>query len=189
MTHPLRPPFLTQYNDFMRKVLASIFASFILIFAAHNAQAMGSGDKYSDLQTGVTYQILKPINTLKLKPLNFEVRPCRLFPNKDEYLLAGFGGVDQGIALVETSAQFNCTGVDNPQPLGTVKIHGIVAKVGIYCATRCSSATFKEHGGEITFTVPHTKLLASTYIRVGTQGGFTVKELITFATGLKPVMQ
>jgi len=155
---------------------------------AHDAIAMGSGDKYSDLQTGVTYQVVKPSNTLKLKPLNFEVRPCRLFPKKDEYLLAGFGGVDQGIALVETSAKYNCTGVDNPQPLGTIKIHGVVAKVGIYCATKCSATTFKQHGGEISFILPKTKLLAATYIRVGTQGGFTLKQLIAFATGLKPVM-
>ena len=168
--------------------MVSIFAIILLMVTTHDAVAMGSGDKYSDLQTGVTYQIVKPSNTLKLKPLNFEVRPCRLFPKKDEYLLAGFGGVDQGIALVETSAKYNCTGVDNPQPLGTIKIHGVVAKVGIYCATKCSANTFKQHGGEISFILPKTKLLAATYIRVGTQGGFTLKQLIAFATGLKPVM-
>jgi hypothetical protein len=110
-----------------------------------------------------------------------------LFPKKDEYLLAGFGGVDRGIALVETSAKFNCTGVDNPQSLGSITINGITAKVGIYCATKCAASTFKEHGGEITFTLPKTKLLGSTYVRVGTQGGFSLKELTAFALGLKVV--
>jgi len=166
------------------KVVSLIVLSFV---AQSSAFAMGSGDKYQDLQTGVTYVVYKPTNTLKLPPLNFEVRPCRLFPKKDQYLLAGFGGMDQGIALVETSAQFNCTGVDNPQPLGTVKINGITAKLGIYCATKCSASTFVQHGGEISFVTPKTKTLGSTYIRLGTQGGFTVDQLIAFAKGLKPV--
>jgi hypothetical protein len=169
----------------MKRIVVLLIA---LTFAIpDSAVAMGSGDKYQDLQTGVTYAVYKPTNTLKLPPLNFEVRPCRLFPKKDEYLLAGFGGMDRGIALVETSAQYNCTGVDNPQPLGTVKINGITAKLGIYCATKCAASTFLQHGGEITFVTPKTKTLGSTYIRLGTQGGFTVDQLIAFAKGLKLV--
>ena len=149
--------------------------------------AMGSGDKYSDLQTGVTFQILKPSTTLKLPTSNFEVRPCRLHPKHDEYLLAGFGSADRGIALIETSATYNCTGLDKPQSLGTIKINGLTAKVGIYCATKCAASTFKDHGGEITFVVPKSKYLGATFIRVGTQGGFTLKELATFASGLKAI--
>ena len=174
----------------MKRIIASaLLAGFILPFSLLTSPsfAMGSGDKYQDLQTGVTYVVYKPTNTLKLAPLNFEVRPCRLFPKKDEYLLAGFGGMDHGIALVETSAAFNCTGVDQPQSLGTIKINGITAKVGIYCAKKCSASTFLQHGGEISFIAPKTKNLAATYIRVGTQGGFTLDQLITFAKGLKPV--
>lgn len=169
----------------MKKFAVTLVA--LLVAIPNAAFAMGSGDKYQDLQSGVTYVVYKPSNTLGLKPLNFEVRPCRLFPKKDQYLLAGFGGMDQGIALVETSAQFNCTGVDNPQSLGTTKINGITAKVGIYCATKCAASTFVQHGGEITWVTPKTKTLGSTYIRLGTQGGFTLKQLITFATSLKPV--
>ena len=169
----------------MKKFLVTVVA--LLVAIPNAAFAMGSGDKYQDLQTGVTYVVYKPTNTLGLKPLNFEVRPCRLFPKKDQYLLAGFGGMDQGIALVETSAQFNCTGVDNPQSLGSTKINGITAKVGVYCATKCAASTFVQHGGEITWITPKTKTLGSTYIRLGTQGGFTLKQLIAFATGLKPV--
>lgn len=159
----------------------------LTLLTPNSAYGMGSGDKYQDLQTGVTYVVYKPTNTLKLPPLNFEVRPCRLYPKKDVYLLAGFGGMEQGIALVETSAQYNCTGVDTPQPLGTVKINGITAKLGIYCAAKCAASTFFQHGGEITFVTPKSKTLGSTYIRLGTQGGFTVDQLIAFAKGLKPV--
>ena len=152
------------------------------------AYAMGSGDKYSDLQTGVTYVVYKPSNTLKLPPLNFEVRPCRLFPKKDVALLAGFGGMDHGIALVETAAAFNCTGVDHPVALPGVMINGIKAQVGIYCGSRtCKSSEFSHYGGEISFIAPARKSLKATYIRVGTQGGFTLAQLIAFATGLKPV--
>ena len=163
-----------------------LIASFI--FPSPAALAMGSGDKYSDLQTGVTYVVYKPSNTLKLPPLNFEVRPCRLHPGKDEYLLAGFGGTDHGIALVETAAAFNCTGVDHPKSLGTIYINKIKAQLGIYCSgTKCTASQFSKYGGEITFLAPATKSLKSTYIRVGTQGGFTQAQLVAFAKGLKPV--
>jgi len=153
-----------------------------------NVFAMGSGDQYQDLQAGVKYVVYKPSNTLKLPPLNFEVRPCRLFPKHDQYLLAGFGGMDQGIALVETAAAFNCTGVDHPKSLGSITINGVRAQVGMYCSTgSCLPSAFAHYGGEITFTAPKSKTLAATYIRVGTQGGFTLKQLTAFATGLKPV--
>jgi hypothetical protein len=172
----------------MRKAAIGLLVSFLSFTIVTPVSAMGSGDKYQDLQTGVTYVVYKPSNTLKLPPLNFEVRPCRLFPKHDEYLLAGFGGMDQGIALVETSAQFNCTGVDHPKSLGTVIINGIKAQVGIYCAAKtCPASAFSQYGGEITFTTPKRGSLAATYIRLGTQGGFTLKQITAFAIGLKPV--
>ena len=170
------------------KIKIGLLSLLLLLLWQNPTFAMGSGNKYVDLQTGVTYRILAPTNTLKLPVLNFEVRPCRLHPGKDAYLLAGFGGMDRGIALVETAAAFNCTGVDNPQPLGTVTINGITAKIGIYCATgKCTASQFVSHGGEITFIAPATKTLKSAYIRLGTQGGFTQAQLIAFAKGLKPV--
>jgi len=172
----------------MRKTIALLLTVIWTTSTIVSATAMGYGDKYQDLQTGVTYVVYKPSNTLKLPALNFEVRPCRLFPKRDEYLLAGFGGMDQGIALVETAAQFNCTGVDHPKSLGTVMINGIKAQVGIYCAAKsCPASAFSQYGGEITFTTPKRGSLAATYIRVGTQGGFTLKQLTAFAVGLKPV--
>ena len=172
----------------MRNITAIALTVISLISFAPQAQAMGSGNKYSDLQTGVTYGIYEPSNTLSLTVLNFEVRPCRLFPKKDEYLLAGFGGMDHGITLVQTSAIFNCTGLDHPKSLGTTTINGVKAQIGIYCTgTKCTSNNFSKYGGEITFTMPKTKFLAATFIRVGTQGGFTLKQLTAFAKGLKLV--
>ena len=96
-------------KQFNRRALLAICALATTAFTLMPASvmAMASGNKYLDLQTGVTYRILQPTNTLKLPVLNFEVRSCRLHPGKDEYLLAGFGGMDQGIALVETAAAFN----------------------------------------------------------------------------------
>jgi len=158
----------------------------IMAFVAQPSIAIASADNYQVLAAQVSYGIYKPSNTLGLKPLNFEVRPCRLYPKREKYLLAGYGGMDHGIALVETSAQYNCTGADNPQSLGTTKINGITAQVGIYCgAKKCAKSDFMTHGGEITFLTPKIKNRASTYIRVGTQGGFTLNQLIAFASGLK----
>ena len=76
----------------MKKILLIPFLAVSLVLPSSFASAMGSGDKFSDLQTGVTYAVYKPSNTLTLKPLNFEVRPCRLFRGKDSYLVAGYGG-------------------------------------------------------------------------------------------------
>lgn len=172
----------------MKRALTLSLIALTFVTNMPASQAMGSGDKYSDLQTGVTYGIYKPTTTLGLPPLNFEIRPCRLFPKKDAYLLAGFGGMDHGIALVETAAAFNCTGVDTPVSLGSTMINGNKAQVGIYCPTKsCPASKFSQYGGEITWTTPKTKVLAATYIRLGTQGGFTLKQLTDFATGLKLV--
>ena len=177
----------SPYDCLMKKAVIALIA--LLLSLSLSPMAIAGTDKYESLQTQVTYQIFKPSNTLGLKALNFEVRACRLFPKREKALLAGFGGMDHGIALVETSAQYNCTGVDNPQSLGTTKINGTTAQVGIYCATNnCKASTFSQHGGEITFVTPKSQKRASTYIRVGTQGGFTLQQLITFASGLKPVL-
>ena len=172
----------------MKKLLLIPFLAVSLVLPSSLASAMGSGDKFSDLQTGVTYAVYKPSNTLNLKPLNFEVRPCQLFPGKDAYLLAGYGGMDQGIALVESSAAYNCAGVDHPKSLGTISINGIKAKFGIYCSgTNCVASKFSQFGGEITFTAPGTKSLKPTFIRLGSQGGFSQAQLVAFAKGLKQV--
>ena len=172
----------------MKKLLLIPFLAVSLVLPSSLASAMGSGDKFSDLQTGVTYAVYKPSNTLNLKPLNLEVRPCRLFPGKDSYLLAGYGGMDQGISLVESSAAYNCAGVDHPKSLGTISINGIRAKLGIYCSgVKCVASKFSQFGGEITFTAPVTKNLKPTFIRLGTQGGFSQAQLIAFARGLRRV--
>jgi hypothetical protein len=177
-----------QYAPCMKKLIALALTAISLLSSLPQAEAMGSGNKYSDLQTGVTYGIYEPSNTLSLPALNFEVRPCRLFPKKDEYLLAGYGGMDHGITLVQTSALFNCTGLDHPKSLGTTMINGVKAEIGIYCSgTKCTSNNFSKFGGEITFTMPKTKFLAATFIRIGSQGGFTLQQLTTFAKGLKLV--
>ena len=172
----------------MKKFLLTSFLAASFILPTSFASAMGSGDKFSDLQTGVTYAVYKPSNTLNLKPLNFEVRACRLFPGKDSYLLAGYGGMDHGIALVESAAAYNCAGVDHPKSLGTISINGVTAKLGIYCSgAKCVASKFAQYGGEITFTAPGTKNLKPTFIRLGTQGGFSQSQLVTFAKGLKRV--
>jgi len=171
----------------MKKLLIP-FLAVSLVPPSSLASAMGSGDKFSDLQTGVTYAVYKPTNTLNLKPLNFEVRPCRLFPGKDSYLLVGYGGMDHGIAIVESSAAYNCAGVDHPKSLGTISINGVTAKLGIYCSgVKCVASKFAQYGGEITFTAPGTKILKPTFIRLGTQGGFSQLQLATFAKGLRRV--
>ena len=161
----------------------------ILLVQFDPVGATAAPDKYSTLQKSVGYRIYKPTNTLKLAPLNFEVRPCRLFPTRDKYLLAGFGAMDLGIALVQTSAEFNCTGVDHPKSLGAVLINGIRAQVGIYCnGATCTAAKFASVGGEVTFVAPASKKFKATFIRVGSQGGFTQAQLIAFAKGLQPVL-
>jgi hypothetical protein len=172
----------------MKKIIP-LFA-IALILQTVPATAMGSGDKYQDLQTGVTYGVYKPAAaTYKDLPLlNFEVRPCRLFPKQDEYLLAGYGGMEVGIALVETSSKFNCTGVDNPAVTQKIKVNSLSATLGIYCPKKsCTAADISKYGGEITFIAPGTKALQSTIIRVGTRGYITYKQLLAFATGLKLV--
>jgi hypothetical protein len=175
-------------NPLRIKKLASLALAALFSLSQSTSFAMGSGNKFADAQIGVTYSVYEPKNLLGLPALAFQMRPCREYPGHDEFLFASYGGAELGIALVETSAEFNCTGLDKPHSLGTIMINGVKAKVGIYCiANTCPANKFSHYGGEISFIAPGTKYVKPTFIRIGTQGGFTLKQLIAFATGLKRI--
>ena len=48
----------------------------LLSLATIPANAMGSGDPYLDAQTGLTYSLYKPVNTLGLPQTAFKVLVC-----------------------------------------------------------------------------------------------------------------
>ena len=76
----------------MKKALPLL--ALALIIQTIPANAMGSGDKYQDFQTGVTYVVYKPSPaTIKeLPPLNFEVRHVGYFPSAMNTSLPGLVG-------------------------------------------------------------------------------------------------
>jgi hypothetical protein len=175
-------------NSLRRKRLSTIALAALFSLSQSTSFAMGSGNKYVDAQTGVTYSVYEPKTLLGLPTLTFQLRPCRLHPGQDEYLFASYGGAEVGITLVETAAAFNCTGLDTPHSLGNVIINGVKAKVGMYCvAANCPANKFSHYGGEISFIAPGTGYLKPTFIRIGTQGGFSLKQLISFAQGVKRI--
>jgi len=179
---------MNTMNSWRMKKLSAIGLATLFSLSQSASFAMGGGNKYVDAQTGVTYSVYEPKTLLGLPTLAFQLRPCRLNPGQDEYLFASYGGAEVGITLVETSAAYNCTGLDKPHSLGTIMINGVKAKVGMYCvATSCPANKFSHYGGEISFIAPGTKYLKPTFIRIGTQGGFSLKQLISFAQGVKRI--
>ena len=83
----------------MRKTVAGILITISLLQSP--AFAMGSGNKYQDAQTGVSYQIFQPSSTGDLLLRSFNMQSCGA---KNEQWLAAIYGEDRSVQFLETDA-------------------------------------------------------------------------------------
>ena len=62
----------------MRRYFTSVISLLVLSLALSSctANAMGSGNKYVDAQTGLTYSLYKPVNTLGIVQNKFQLLVC-----------------------------------------------------------------------------------------------------------------
>jgi len=174
----------------VKKTISILLA--LLVMAP--ASAMGSGDKFSDSQTGLTYSVYKPSNTLGLKATKFSLLTCQ--PGEEEWIFVQYGGTMRYLQIMQTMAGVKCSDPGLSKYLKSVLINGIKAKVYAYCdPTQISVAAFKRCGtediarvgGYLLYTTKALKGFEATEIQVQGIGGITYSQLLSVAKSLKTV--
>ena len=176
----------------MKKFIAIALA--FIVMAPTAAIAMGSGDKFSDAQTGLTYTVYKPSNTLGLKASKFSLLDCS--PGKEAWIFVQYGGTKRYLQIMQTMAGVKCSDPGLSKYLRVALINGVKAKVYAYCdPTQISASALKKCniddiarlGGYLIYTTKATKGLKGTEIQVQGLGGITYSQLLTVAKSLKTV--
>ena len=172
----------------LKKLLVLLFASSLLF--PNSAIAMGSGNKYQDAQTGVSYQILQPTYVGDLLPRSFSMQSCG---SNNEQWLAAIYGEDRSIQFLETDSAVKCSNPGLGVKVASVKINGNKATIVAFCDPakkkewkNCKTSDIHNYGGYAMWKVPATKRLHGTEVEV-LVSGFTYEELLKIAKGLKPI--
>jgi len=163
-----------------------------LLLAPLSAVAMGSGDKYSDAQTGLTYTVYKPSYTVGLTANKFQLLPCGV--GAEQWIYVKYGGTKRYFEIMETMAGVKCSDPGLSKYLKTVVVNGVKAKLHAYCDPsnktnykKCSTADIARVGGYLMFTNKAGKNLMRTEIQVQAIGGITYAQLLAVAKSLKSV--
>ena len=174
----------------MRKLLATLMV--VSLIGVSPSIAMGSGNKFVDAQTGLTYTVHKPSNTLSMPGKLFQLLDCQ--PEEEQWLYAKYGGTVRYIEIMQTMAGVKCSDPGVAKLLKPVVINGVKAQVYVYCDpakaasfAKCGTTDILRLGGYLIFTTKPSKGLKGTEIQVQGMGGITYAQLVTVAKGLKPV--
>ena len=169
-----------------------MLAFFILLtFLPSSSFAMGSGDPYLDAQTGLTYALYKPVNTLNFPQTKFQLLPCG--GGGEEWVYTRFGKSKKKIEIMQTMKGTHCSDPGLSIKLHSVKINGIRALLNVYCdptnasaAKKCSTKDISRVGGYLLFRLPGYYGLKATDIQVQASGGVTYSQLMSVAKSLTP---
>lgn len=172
----------------VKKVMAIVLALLVM------DPAIGATDRFADSQTGLTYSVYKPSNTLGLKTTKFSLLACQ--PDEQDWIFVQYGGTVRYLQIMQTMAGVTCSDPGLSKYLKTVLVNGIKAKVYAYCdPSQISAAAYKRCGiedigrvgGYLMFTTKPLKELSATKIQVQGIGGITYAQLVAVAKGLKTV--
>ena len=172
----------------VKKVLAIVLALLVM------TPAMGATDKFADSQTGLTYSVYKPSNTLGLKTTKFSLLTCQ--PGQEDWIFVQYGGTVRYLQIMQTMAGVKCSDPGLSKFLKTVVVNGIKAKAYAYCDPsqmsvaaykRCGIQDIGRVGGYLMFTTKPVKGLSATEIQVEGIGGITYAQLVAVAKSLKTV--
>jgi hypothetical protein len=163
----------------------------LLFISAIPASAMGSGDPYLDAQTGLTYSLYKPVNTLGLPQTAFKVLVCG--GGGEEWVYTRFSKGKKQIEVMQTMAGSHCSDPGMSVKMPSVKVNGISAQVFVYCdptqknaSKNCSTAKISTVGGYLLFTLPGYYGMKKVEMQVQGVGGVTYAQLIAIARSMTP---
>ena len=172
----------------MKKIL--VLALVLIASTSQGAFAMGSGNKYQDAQTGVSYRIFQPASTGDLILRSFTMQSCG---PKNEQWLAAIYGEDRSVQFLETDAKVKCSNPGLGVKVATALINGNKATIVAFCDPAnskqwksCKTSDIHNYGGYAMWKVPSTKRLHGTEIEV-LVSGFTYEDLLKLARGMNPV--
>ena len=173
-----------------RRIVASLICILALL-APNVANAMGSGDPYLDAQTGLTYSLYKPVNTLGLPQTAFKVLVCG--GGGEEWVYTRFSKGKKQIEVMQTMAGSHCSDPGMSVKMPSVKVNGISAQVFVYCdptqknaSKNCSTAKISTLGGYLLFTLPGYNGMKKVEMQVQGVGGVTYAQLIAIARSMTP---
>ncbi|MCX8527085.1 MAG: hypothetical protein ORN20_02995 [Candidatus Nanopelagicales bacterium] len=159
--------------------------------AQASVPAMGTGNPYQDLQTGVSYTVYQPSNTLGGK-LTGSPYPnwCSAGSNAEQNLSANYSkGNRPRFSISEANPL--CFDFAVGVKVGTSSILGHTAVITAYCpppGNGCSRNDVFTYGGNLRVKLPAAKGLRETDVVIETlQKGVTASQLEIIAKSLRPV--
>ena len=172
----------------VKKVLAIVLALLVM------TPAMGATDKFADSQTGLTYSVYKPSNTLGLKTTKFSLLTCQ--PGQEDWVFVQYGGTKRYLQIMQTMGGARCSDPGLSKYLRAALVNGNKAKVFAYCDPsqiseaaykRCGTEDIARVGGYLIYTTKALKGFKATEIQVQGIGGITYAQLVSVAKSLKTV--
>ena len=178
----------------MKTRLASrtLFSALLLaILLPSTASAMGSGNPYLDAQTGLTYSLYKPVNTVGLTQSKFQLLTCG--GGGEQWVYTSFAKGKKKIEIMQTMKGAHCSDPGLSVKMTSIKINGISSAVHVYCdptnvalAKKCSTNDAAKVGGYLLFNLPGYYGMKATTLQVQATGGVTYAQLIAVARSMTP---
>jgi hypothetical protein len=171
--------------------LVSILILGLLSYSFSSAFAMGSGNPYLDAQTGLTYSLYKPVNTLGFAQTKFQLLVCG--GGGEQWVYTRFNNAKKTIEVMQTMAGAHCSNPGLAMKMPDVKINGITARVFVYCdptksalAKRCTINDVAKVGGYLSFVLPGYYKMKPVNMQVQATGGVTYSQLVAVARSMTP---
>lgn len=178
----------------MKLITCSLSAAVLLAASAVAlpAQAMGSGNPYEDQQVGVSYTVYQPSYTVGLKTPTSVDNQANCPKGTDQSLSVPYGSPT---SLQFTVAEGNpiCSEASTGKIVLRVTIKGARATVTAYCDAAtvkiCTKGDVRKYGGHLSVTLPATKGLTKTMVRIETSGEkkLNAHQLVLVARSMQPV--
>ena len=174
----------------MKRFLTSVISllTFSVALSSCAASAMGSGNKYVDAQTGLTYSLYKPVNTLGLTQNKFQLLVCG--GGGEEWVYVNFV---KGTKKIETMSGAHCSNPGLSVKMPSVKVNGMSASVFVYCdptkpnaAKNCKTSDIAKVGGYLMMTLPGYYKMKPTTMQVQVSAGLTYADLLSVAKSMTP---